>query len=168
MELAYLRAGAAMRQFTRLIAAIIICQVAGLLGSLFTTPAIPTWYATLHKPWFTPPNWVFAPAWTTLFVLMGLALYLVWSQGLDKAPVSAAVLLFGIQLTLNVLWSALFFGLHSPFYAFIEIIALWAAILLTIIYFWKVSRIAGILLLPYLFWVSFASILNFYMYHLNA
>ena len=157
-----------MRQIGRFIAAIIVCQLAGFIGSLFTTPAIPTWYATLHKPWFTPPNWVFAPVWTALFILMGLALYLVWSRGMEQRSVRVAVFIFAGQLVLNVLWSALFFGLHCPLCAFAGIIALWAAILLTIIYFWHVSAAAGILLLPYLFWVSFASILNFYMYHLNA
>jgi len=151
----------------KLIFAIVVCQIAGVLGSLFTFPSIPTWYATLQKPGFTPPSWLFAPVWTILFALMGISAYLVWNKGLENKEVKISLFIFGIQLVLNVLWSALFFGLKSPFYAFMEIIVLWFAIALTILNFFKISRSAGLLLLPYIFWVSFAMILNFYIWKLN-
>ena len=156
-----------MNNVIRFVTAVAVCQLAGLIGSVFTRPAIPGWYAALSKPSFSPPNWVFAPVWTTLFLLMGIALYLVWTRGLGKAEVRTAMLLFGGQLVLNVLWSVLFFGLHLPLYAFMEIVVLWVAILLTIIYFWRVTAAAGILLLPYLLWVSFATVLNFSLWRLN-
>ncbi len=151
----------------KLIIAIVVCQLAGVVGSLFTYPSIPTWYATLEKPVFSPPNWLFAPVWITLFVLMGISAYLIWNKGLENREVKIALSIFGIQLVLNALWSFLFFGLKSPFYAFIEIIILWVAIALTIMKFLKISKKAGLLLLPYIAWVSFAAILNFYIWILN-
>jgi len=147
--------------------AVVVCQLAGVLGSLFTSPQIPTWYATLQKPGFSPPNWLFAPVWIILFVLMGISAYLVWNKGLEYKEVKMSLLVFGIQLALNVLWSFLFFGLQSPFHAFIEIIILWATIAFTIVSFSKISKSAGLLLLPYILWVSFAMILNFYIWKLN-
>ena len=151
----------------KLVTSIFICLFAGFIGSIFTSPSIPTWYATLTKPSFNPPSWIFAPVWTTLFVLIGISLYMVWNKGLQDKKVKISLFIFGVQLVLNVLWSFLFFGLHSPFYAFLEIIILWAAIVLTIVNFFKVSRTAGLLLLPYIFWVSFAAILNFSIWRLN-
>jgi tryptophan-rich sensory protein len=151
----------------KLVTSVIICLLTGFIGSIFTSPSIPTWYATLTKPSFNPPDWIFAPVWTTLFVLMGISLYLVLNEGLQDKKVKISLFLFGLQLLLNVLWSFLFFGLHSPFYAFLEILILWAAIVLTIVNFFKVSRKAGFLLLPYIFWVSFAAILNFSIWRLN-
>ncbi|MEO0296663.1 MAG: TspO/MBR family protein [candidate division WOR-3 bacterium] len=157
-----------MGKILKLLLSILICQVAGILGSIFTTPAIPTWYLQLNKPPFTPPNWLFAPAWTTLFLLMGISLYLVWNQGWENKQVKKAILIFAIQLILNILWSFIFFTLKSLLFAFIEIIILWIAILLTIINFQKVSKPSAYLLLPYLFWVSFASVLNFSLLTLNS
>ena len=151
----------------KFIVAIGVCQLAGFVGSLFTTPSIPTWYAALRKPSFNPPNWIFGPVWTSLFVLMGIAAFIVWNKGLDKKGVKAALLLFIIQLVLNMLWSYLFFTLHSPLYAFVEIIILWLAILLTMVKFFPISRAAGYLLLPYILWVSFAAVLNFTIFRLN-
>lgn len=151
----------------KLVTSIFICLFAGFIGSIFTSPSIPTWYATLTKPSFNPPSWIFAPVWTTLFVLIGISLYMVWNKGLQDKKVKISLFIFGVQLVLNVLWSFLFFGLHSPFYAFLEIVILWAAIVLTIVNFFKVSRTAGLLLLPYIFWVSFAAILNFSIWRLN-
>ncbi len=151
----------------KLVTSLTICLFAGFIGSIFTAPSISTWYATLIKPSFNPPDWIFAPVWTTLFVLMGISLYLVWNKGLQDKKVKTHLLIFGLQLALNVLWSFLFFGLHSPFYAFLEIIILWAAIVLTILNFSKVSRTAGLLLIPYICWVSFAAILNFSIWRLN-
>ena len=151
----------------KFIVAIVVCQLAGVVGSLFTTPSIPSWYAALQKPSFNPPNWIFAPVWTTLFVLMGIAAFIVWNKGLDKKGVKTALALFIIQLVLNMLWSYLFFTLHSPLYAFVEIIILWLAILLTMLKFFPISRAAGYLLLPYILWVSFAAVLNFTIFRLN-
>jgi benzodiazapine receptor len=152
--------------YFRLIASLIICQLAGLIGSFFTTPAIPVWYASLEKPSFNPPNWLFAPVWIFLFVLMGITLYVLW-QNVKKKEARSALIFFIIQLGLNVLWSVLFFGLKSPMLAFIEIIVLWIFILLTMIKSSKVSRATVFLLLPYILWVNFAAVLNFFLWRLN-
>jgi benzodiazapine receptor len=156
-----------MITISKLITSIVICQLAGVIGSLFTRPAIPTWYATLEKPSFTPPNGVFSPAWITLFVLMGIAAFLVWNKGLSDQRVKIALSIFAVQLILNVLWSVMFFGLRSPLAGLIDIVILWIAISLTILYFFKVSNMAGILLIPYILWVSFAAGLNFSIWRLN-
>jgi benzodiazapine receptor len=156
-----------MKDIVRLLISIIICQAAGFIGSIFTTPNIPTWYKTLQKPNIAPPNWVFAPVWTLLFLLMGIALYLVWRQGWNTPAVRIAMIIFFIHLIVNILWSAVFFGLHAPLAGFFVIIALWFLIILTIIYFSSVSKTAGLILLPYILWVSFASVLNFMLYKLN-
>lgn len=156
-----------MKDIVRLLMSIVICQTAGIVGSFFTTPNIPTWYKTLQKPAFAPPNWLFAPVWTILFLLMGIALYLVWKQGWSLPSVRTAMTIFFIHLLVNILWSGVFFGLRSPLAGFFVIIALWFLIILTIIYFSNVSKTAGILLIPYILWVSFASVLNFMIYKLN-
>jgi len=156
-----------MKNIGKFIFAILICQIIGGVGSFFTSPSIPTWYAGIRKPNFTPPNWVFAPVWITLFVLMGISAYLIWIKGLENRRVRVALLFFGIQLLLNALWSFLFFRLHSPLYAFVEIIILWLVIAITILNFMKISKIAGLLLFPYIIWVGFAAILNFYIARLN-
>lgn len=149
----------------KLLGCIVLAEVAGGIGAIFTTPAIGSWYVTLTKPGFNPPNYLFAPVWTALFALMGVGLYLVW-QAKSKEKKSAYIV-FSIQLVLNILWSVIFFGLKQTGLAFIEIVALWIVILLNIIYFWRVNRWAGIVLLPYIMWVSFASILNYSLYSLN-
>lgn len=151
----------------RLILSVAVCQVASVIGSLFTAPQIPTWYASLEKPTFTPPNWLFGPVWGTLFILMGISLFLVWRQRTKSIHVKAGLTIFALQLALNVLWSATFFGLRSPIGGLVVIVALWLAILATIIQFHKVSEIASILLLPYITWVTYAAILNVAFYHLN-
>lgn len=156
------------RSLIILVSSLIICQLAGILGSLFTTPYIPTWYASLTKPSFNPPNWLFSPVWITLFVLMGISLYFLWEKSLRERKVKIALIFFSIQLVLNILWSILFFGFKSPFSAFIEIVFLWVAILLTILLSLKVSKIAAALLVPYILWVSFAAVLNFFIWNLNA
>ena len=156
-----------MNKWIKVVIAILICQVAGIVGSIFTTPSIATWYVTLQKPSFSPPNWIFAPVWTTLFTLMGISLYLVWNRGLKNKGVRNSVLIFSAQLILNIVWSLLFFGLQNPFYALMEIIILWIAILITIIKFYRIDNRAGLLLLPYLLWVSIASVLNYYIFILN-
>ncbi len=149
------------------LAAIGVCLLAGLVGSAFTAPAIPTWYAALAKPALNPPAWVFGPVWTVLYILMGIALYLVWSRGWTHKNVKVATVIFAVQLVLNILWSYLFFGLQSPFFALIEIVLLWVAILMTTVAFYRVSVPAAVLLLPYLLWVSFAAYLNYGIYTLN-
>lgn len=149
-----------MPKVLKLIISIVICEAAGGIGAIFTTPQINTWYATLKKPGFKPPDWLFGPAWITLFLLMGIALFLVWDKGLAFKDIRSAIIVFIVQFALNILWSALFFGLRQPLAGLVEIVVLWVAILLTIIYFWAVSRPAGILLLPYILWVSFATALN--------
>ena len=156
-----------LNEILKLVVSIIICQLAGFIGSIFTTPAIPGWYAALVKPTFTPPNWVFAPVWTSLYLLMGISAFLVWRKGLDNHLVDSGLRIFILQLFLNTLWSFLFFGLKFPFLGFLEIVLLWVAILLAILSFFRVSKLAGILLLPYILWVSFAIILNFSIWRLN-
>jgi tryptophan-rich sensory protein len=151
----------------RLIISIAICQLAGLFGAIFSYPSIPTWYTVLQKPIFIPPSWVFTPVWILLYLLMGIALYLVWDKGLESEAVRAGLLVFGVQLILNVLWSILFFGFKVPLYAFVEIVILWGAILATILKFNRVSRLAAWLLAPYVVWVTFAAFLNFSIYWLN-
>jgi benzodiazapine receptor len=149
----------------RILVSILVCEVAGVLGSVFTISAIPTWYAALQKPWFTPPNWLFAPVWLTLYFLMGVSLYLLWSK---KERARAALGAFAAQLVLNVLWSVVFFGGHQLFYGFVVIAALWVAILATIALSYRLSRSAAALLLPYIVWVTIASALNYYVWILNA
>ncbi|MFA6049133.1 MAG: TspO/MBR family protein [Candidatus Micrarchaeia archaeon] len=154
--------------FPKLAASVIACELAGVAGSVFTVQSIPTWYAALQKPAFSPPNWVFAPVWTTLYLLMGIALYLVWENGLQKKEVRVAVCVFGLQLFLNALWSFLFFGLRSPGLAFVEIILLWLSIAATTALFYRISKTAGLLLTPYVVWATFAAALNYYVWMLNA
>jgi tryptophan-rich sensory protein len=155
------------RNILKLIISISICQIAGLIGFIFTRPAIPTWYASLQKPFFTPPDWVFGPIWIIMYILMGIAASLVWQNRSDPKKTRDALTLFGIQLVLNAFWPFLFFGLKSPLAGLIEITILAAAILLTIHKFLGVSERAGILLIPYFIWVSFASGLNLSIWYLN-
>ena len=156
-----------LRDTVKIIVSIIACQCSGLIGSIFTTAAIPTWYASLQKPPFTPPNWLFAPAWITLYLLMGISAFFIWRRGLGNRQARTALIIFLIQLILNALWSIAFFGLESPLYGVIVIVALWIAILFTILKFWKISSVAAILLLPYILWVSFAAVLNISIFILN-
>lgn len=146
---------------------VLLCLSAGGIGSAFTVSAIPEWYATLNKPSFSPPNWIFAPVWTFLYILMGLAAAIVWQKGLQNPQVRTALVVFLIQLILNMLWSVLFFGLKSPLYGLIDILFLWAMILVTIAQFSKVSTSAAALLIPYILWVTFASGLNLGIFLLN-
>ena len=151
-----------------LIAAVLICEIAGIIGSIFTYNSIPEWYnAKLNKPSFTPPSWLFGPVWVTLYFLMGVSAYLVWEKGIKKKKIRDSLTVFGMQLVLNALWSILFFGLRCPLCGFIGILLLWIAIVLTILKFYKISRTAAILLLPYILWVTLAMVLNFYVWKLN-
>lgn len=146
---------------------IVITEGAGAIGSLFTFEAIPTWYAGLNKSPITPPNWFFAPIWLTLYFLMGIALYLVWTSGLPRKEKSLPYALFFIQLAMNVLWSLIFFGLHLILFGAIEIVFLWFFIVATVIEFRSVSRTSAYVLFPYLSWVTIATILNISILWLN-
>jgi benzodiazapine receptor len=156
-----------VRDIVRLVVSIVVCQLAGGLGAVFTTPAIPTWYASLNKPSFNPPNTVFFPVWTTLYTLMGIAAWLVWRRGLHERRVRVALGIFLIQLVLNTAWTIIFFGLYSLFGAVIAIVFLWVAILINIVTFGRISKLAGALLIPYILWVSFAGLLNYSVWMLN-
>jgi len=155
------------RNLLRLVVSILICQGAGALGAVFTAPVTKsTWYINLNKPFFQPPNWLFGPVWISLYLMMGIALFLLWQHG--PRPFSAAVWwFFAVQLVLNTLWSALFFGLKSPGMALLEIVLLWFAILLTILPLQSISKPAFWLMVPYLVWVGFASLLNGAIWWLN-
>jgi tryptophan-rich sensory protein len=147
---------------------ILVSEAAGIIGAIFTTDAVATWYPTLTKPSFNPPNWLFGPVWTTLYALMGVAAFLIWRHGWSAPGVKIALALFAAQLILNSLWSIIFFGMHALLPAFIEIIFLWVLILATIVAFLRVSPGAAGLLVPYILWVSFASLLNFSLWRLNV
>jgi benzodiazapine receptor len=155
------------RDVVRLVVSIVVCQLAGGIGAIFTSPAIPTWYASLEKPAFQPPNWLFFPVWTTLYTLMGIAAFLVWRKGLDLSRVRVALGIFAVQLVLNTAWSIVFFGAQELFGALIVIAILWIVILINIVTFWRISKVAGALLIPYILWVSFASLLNYSVWVLN-
>lgn len=142
------------------ITCILIPLIIGFVGSFFTVGSISGWYATLAKPWFNPPNWLFGPVWTILYILMGISLYLVVRNGLSDGIVRKAVIVYGAQLFINLLWSIVFFGWHSPGGAFITIIILFILIMATILTFWKINRNAAYLLIPYICWTGFAMLLN--------
>ncbi len=154
------------KKYLLLIFSLTICYIAAFIGSVFTTPSIFTWYASLQKPFFNPPNWIFGPVWSILYTAMGYALYLVLIKTTKKDK-QYAIKSFALQLILNTLWSIVFFGLHFPGIALIVIILLWGAIFLTIRQFYPLSKIASYLLIPYLFWVSFAILLNLGILMLN-
>ncbi|MBU1197771.1 tryptophan-rich sensory protein [Candidatus Micrarchaeota archaeon] len=153
--------------YFKLVVSIGVSVLAGLIGGFFTSPAIPTWYAGLVKPWFTPPSWVFAPVWTVLYVLMGIALYLVWVNAKKKKEARRALPVFGAQLVLNALWSLAFFGWRTPFYGLVVIALLWMVLAFTLALFWRVDKRAGWLLVPYLVWTTFAAFLNLSIWQLN-
>lgn len=176
--------------FIKLLVSIIICEFAGVAGSVFTMPAIKGWYSSLNKPPFNPPSWVFGPVWTTLFLLMGISLYFVWKKNFTpKEPLKFSkakiwnkwskkfltgewqkanvIIIFITQLFLNILWSLIFFGMQNPGAAFFELLMLWFAILYTIVNFYRVFKPAAYLLIPYILWVSLAGYLNFSIWLLN-
>ncbi len=156
-----------MKKVLGILAFVLICELAGIIGSVFTTPSIPGWYAALAKPPFNPPNWVFAPVWTTLYALMGISAYLVYEKGSRRKEVRKALAIFGGQLLLNMLWSIVFFGAHMILGAAIIIVFLWGMIVASIWLFFRISKPAAYLLAPYLLWVSFATVLNISLYVLN-
>lgn len=151
----------------KLLVAILVPVLVGGLSGLATSRGVQDWYPSLIKPSFNPPAWVFGPVWTLLYILMGIAAFLVWQKGPDKDLVRAGLAMFALQLALNGLWSVLFFGMRLPGIAFAEILLLWGSIAVTALLFWRSVPSAGFLLLPYLAWVSFASVLNGSIWALN-
>ena len=156
-----------INNFFKLVIAVVVCECAGIIGSVFTMPSIPNWYAGLAKPALNPPAWVFGPVWTILFALMGISAFLIWKRGLTHKDVKIILGIFVGQLLSNILWSIIFFGWHNPTGAFVDIIFLWFAILATIISFAKISKSAAWLLVPYILWVSFAAYLNYAIWMAN-
>ena len=157
-----------MNKITRILTVVVTCLVIGYFSGMVTRSAIVTWYPTLVKPSFNPPNWIFAPVWSMLYIMMGVAAGLVWNRiDFEKELVKKALVLFAIQLALNALWSYLFFGLKNPMLAGIEIVLLWLMIFETYSKFVKINKIAGYLFIPYLLWVSFAMVLNGSIWWLN-
>ncbi len=149
-----------MRDFSKLLISVAVCELVGLLSTPFTIASIPVWYAGLIKPSFSPPDWIFGPVWTTLYFLMGVSVCLIWKKGINNKEIKIAIYYFLAQLFFNFLWSVIFFGLHLPLVAFIDVIALLVAIVMTMMKFSKISKTALYLLIPYLLWVCFATILN--------
>ncbi len=156
-----------MQKILKIALLVVLCVTIGYLSGMVTRDSITTWYPTLVKPVFNPPNWIFAPVWTLLYIMMGISAGLVWTSDADKEQVKKALGFFAIQFGLNALWSYLFFGLHNPLLALVEIVLLWLMIFETYNQFRKIDKLAGFLLLPYLAWVSFATILNASIWWLN-
>jgi len=156
-----------VNKIKKLLTSVVVCELVGLVSTPFTVSSIKNWYVYLNKPFFSPPNWVFGPAWTTLYLLMGIAAYLVWLKGLKYKKVRVALSFFAGQLSFNFMWSVFFFGFHNPLIAFIDIILLWIMIFLTMKKFHGLSKPATYLLIPYILWVSFAALLNVSIVILN-
>jgi benzodiazapine receptor len=157
-----------MNRITKILTVVVTCLVIGYFSGIVTRSAIITWYPTLVKPSFNPPNWVFAPVWSTLYIMMGIAAGLVWDRIESNTElVKKALVIFALQLALNALWSYLFFGLMNPMLALLEIVILWLMIYETYVQFGKINKIAGYLFIPYLLWVSFAMVLNASIWWLN-
>jgi benzodiazapine receptor len=151
----------------KLVVSILVVELVGILSSFATFSSIPNWYALLIKPSFNPPNWIFGPVWTILYLMIGISLYLVWTSRIKSDLKIKAYWIFAIQLALNGLWTIVFFGMHQILGALAIIILLWIFIILNIFAFYKISKPAAYLLIPYWLWVSFASILNFSIWMLN-
>lgn len=161
-----------LKNFWLLLFSLVLVSLVAYLGSTLTTPSINSWYAAINKPSFNPPNYIFSPVWTILFILMAIAFFLILkaclTNGQDKKYFRAAYLSFGAQLLLNVYWSFLFFFTHEPGLAFFGLISLWSMIVVNIYYFSKIKKVAAYLLLPYLLWVTFAGVLNYAIWSLNV
>lgn len=156
-----------MKKLIGILVSVLVCEGAGIIGSLFTRPSIPGWYAGLVKSPLNPPSWLFAPVWIMLYAMMGVSAYLVYEKGIGRKEVKKALAVFIAQLVFNTLWSIVFFGAHMIFAAVIVIVVLWGLILATILLFHRISRTAAFLLIPYILWVSFATALNISLYILN-
>ncbi len=155
------------RKIIKFLIALLLCQGAGIIGSLFTVPAIDSWYQGLEKPIFNPPGWVFGPAWALLYFLMAVSVYLIWRRLKKDKKAKEAFWLFWIHLVFNASWTIVFFGLRNPGLALVNIAFIWLFIIVLIVRFYKISKTASYLLWPYLLWVSFASVLNYFIWHLN-
>jgi tryptophan-rich sensory protein len=155
------------KTYLRIAAAVAVCLAVGALSGFATQTSVDTWYATLNKPSFNPPNWIFAPVWTLLYIVMGIAAGIVWGHGYAHKSVKTALYLFGFQLLLNASWSIVFFGLQSPLPALVILVILLVLIFLTIRRFYAVHRTAAYLMIPYVLWVLFAGLLNFKIVQLN-
>ncbi|MCX8081980.1 MAG: tryptophan-rich sensory protein [bacterium] len=152
----------------KFVVSISISLIAGMIGSIFTSTSVDTWYRTLKKPIFNPPDWVFAPVWTFLYIIIGFSLFLVCSdEGTSYKTKNTSLTFFSLQLLFNILWSLLFFGMKNPLLAFVDIILLWSSIILTMIFFKKISLIAFVLFIPYILWVTFAIFLNYAILVMN-
>lgn len=162
-----------MNKWGRAIFFVAACEIAGMIGSIFTFPEITSWYATLMKPTLNPPSWIFGPVWTLLYALMGIAVFLVWEKHRTtklkkkRKIIEFALWIFVAQLLLNILWSILFFGLHNPALAFLDLVAMWIFIALTMYAFKPINKTSAYLLIPYILWVTFAGYLNFSVWQLN-
>lgn len=156
-----------MNNTFKLIIAIAIPLAVGGTSGFFTITGVDSWFQTVNKPSWNPPNWIFGPVWTTLYALMGVALFLVWKSDGSDILKKTAIALFAVQMVLNFFWSFIFFDQHQIGWALVEIIVLWVSILLTIFAFGNVSKLAAWLLVPYISWVSFATILNYSIWKLN-
>ncbi|MEO8772150.1 MAG: TspO/MBR family protein [Ferruginibacter sp.] len=156
-----------MKLSVKLIISIAVPLIIGSIAGFFTVQSVNGWFTTIHKPSFNPPNWIFAPVWTTLYILMGIAFYLVWKSNAEPNVKKVAIIFYSIQLVLNFLWSFIFFVYHQPGWALADIIFLLAMILLTTLWFERISVAAAWLMAPYICWVSFATVLNYYIWKLN-
>lgn len=162
-----------LKNILKLVISVVLCQSAGLVGSLFTVSSISNWYEFLKQPVFRPPNWVFGPVWTALYTFMGISFFLVWVKLNDKKYhkqaklIRQSLVIFLIHLFFNASWSIVFFGLHNILLALVNILIIWAFIVVLIFKFWPIDKRASILLIPYLAWVSFATILNYSIWILN-
>lgn len=156
-----------MKDLMKLILCIAVCMAAGIAGSFFTASSVGTWYAQLNKPFFNPPSWIFAPVWTTLYIMMGVSAFLVWRKAAQGVAAKAGLLAFAVQLALNAAWSPVFFGARSILGALIIIFLLLQAVAITIFLFYRVSKPAAVLLVPYFLWISFATVLNASIFYLN-
>lgn len=156
-----------MGRIIKLVTSILTPLLVGVIGSIFTSAAIPTWYNYLNKPTWNPPSWLFGPVWTTLYILMGVSLFIIWDKGINVKGGKKALAIFSLQLILNAGWSVIFFGARNPFWSLVEIVLLGATIFWTILVFRRISSLAGYLLIPYLAWVIFATYLNYTILVLN-
>ncbi len=156
-----------MNNFLKLLVSVSAPLLIGFSSGFFTITDVGSWYQTVQKPAWNPPNWIFGPVWTTLYILMGIALFLIWKKEGNNNLKKAAIILFAMQLVLNFFWSIIFFNQHQIGWALVEIVILWLSIMLTIFVFAKIAKIAAWLMVPYIAWVSFATILNFTIWQLN-
>lgn len=162
-----MKADTSRLRYLPLLISILITQAVGIASAYFTLPEVEGWYSTLKKPAFTPPDWFFAPVWTVLYVLIGIAAYMVWQRRNDSSYYKITIWVYVVQLLLNFLWAIIFFGMHQVLGGLIDTVLLWIAIIVNIIYFRKFSRVAGWLLVPYFLWTSFALILDLGFFMLN-